>query len=158
MKPVKVVLKDQFAILDKFYMQDETVFIPLWYAKLLRLLKICSIKEFDNFDKTLNQVIADQNINKKTLIKIPRDFYFLAYDIIRSLKNGKYQERVEKLIEFKELRQRIIIKSAEKGLINEKMLKNMAFEEGIFYSTIINTKNNVFFQINQLKLTQEDDE
>lgn len=156
MMPTKVILKDQIAVFDKYYIEDETISLPMWYSKLLRKMKHCSIKEFDSFDKTFNQYIADQNLNKDSLIKLPRDFYFLAYDIIKSLKNGKYKERIEKLTEFKELRQKIILKSVELGL-KSKVLDNMTFEEGLYYSQIIKSRQQLFSQVDSLKLELEEE-
>lgn len=156
MKPTKVILKDQIQIFDKFYIEDESIHLPMWYSKLLRAMKHASIKEYDNFDKMFNQLIADQELNKDMLIQLPRDFYFLAYDVIKSLKNGKYKERIEKLTEFKELRQKIILKSVDLGL-NTKILNNMTFEEGLYYSEIIKAKQRLFSQVDSLQLELEEE-
>lgn len=157
MMPTKVVLKDQIQIFDNFYVEDETISMPMWYSKLLRQMKHASIKEYDSFDKMFNQLIADQNLNKESLIKLPRDFYFLAYDVIKSLKNGKYKERIHKLANFKELRQRIILQSIELGL-ESRVIDNMTFEEGLYYTEIIKSRNKLFAQVNSLEIEESEEE
>lgn len=157
MRPTKIVTKDQLPVFDKFYVEDESITLPMWYSKHLRMMKHCNIKEYDSFDKTFNQMIADQNLNKGSLIKLPRDFYFLAYDIIKSLKNGRYKERIEKLTEFKELRQKIILKSVDLGE-NSRIVDNMTFEEGLFYTGIIKSRKQLFSQVDSLKLDLQEDE
>lgn len=159
LKPVEVELKQQMPIFDKFYIEGETIKLPMWYARMVKPRKVCTIKEFEAFDRVFNKCIGDQNWNKTALVKIPRDFYFLAIDYINSLKNGKHLERKEKLVEFKEIRRKIIIRmiDLEQDELHHST-KNMSFEEVLFYYSILKVKKQSYKQLDSLMLEDEDED
>lgn len=158
LKPVDVELKTELPLMDNYYGEGDELKLPMWYARLIRSRKVCSIKEFDAVDKIFNKALGDQSLNKTSLVKIPRDFYFIAVDYINSIKNGKHSERKEKLIEFKNLRRKIIMRMLELGQDQtHKLTKMMTFEEVLFYLSMLGIKKGAYDKLDNLILEDEEE-
>ena len=160
------VTSDQLPIYDKFYVQDDSLKIPLWLAKLYYKNNHCTIEEFEKIDESLNSIISNQSLNKQNLVPIEADFYLLVNDyfnfyikyklkyleindtitendkaqqemeIVSTLKNQ--QNRFKKLVD---MRKKLLLLNCYYGY-NRSLVKNMTFEECLIYQHICNILTN----------------
>lgn len=132
------LVKDQCPIGERFFGEGDTVTLPLWYSKKLFNDKIADVKEIQDFGDQFNSAISNQFINKKELIKIDRDFYFMAIDYLYMYitKRGKRNQKKEQFCKFYEMRKNIIIGLLSMGY-NPKIIPNMALIERLTYVNMV---------------------
>lgn len=160
------VTAEQLPIHDKFYVQDDTLKIPLWLSKIYYQNNHCVIEEFEKIGESLNSIISNQLLNKQNLVPIEQDFYLLVNDyfnfyikyklkyleindtitendkaqqemeIVSTLKNQ--QNRFKKLID---MRKKLLLLNCYYGY-NRSLVKNMTFEECLIYQHICNILKN----------------
>lgn len=155
-KSVTITLKDHLMLKDKYYVEDESVRVPFWYAKLLYRRGITQpIRELIQYEKRFLRAIADQKINRSQLITVDQDFYFEFFDYFKHIlkKENDRHEKLKKLKEFKNQRASIIMNLLRMEKPDMKQIMNMTFEESIFYVNTIKNKNQPYLFFN--KLTQE---
>lgn len=153
-KDVTIVLKDHLSLNEKYYVENDIVKLPFWYAKLLYSRDVCQlIQELVEFDKIFIRAIGDQMLNKNTLVKIQPDFYFECADYFNHYvkKGNQKREKLRKIKEFKTQREIIIMKILERGNnINKNQIQNMAFEEILFYEQCLRAKKDPYCIINSV--------
>lgn len=159
-KDVTIVLKEHLSLLEKYYIENDMVRVPFWYAKLLYSRDVClPIQELVDFDKIFIRAIGDQILNKTTLVKIDLDFYFECTDYITYViqKGNQKREKLRKIKEFKTQREIIIMKILERGDINKNQIQNMSFEEIIFYENCLKSKRDPYCIFNSVINKLEED-
>lgn len=157
MKPVTITLLNELPLIDKYYMEGDTLKVLNWYAKLLKRRNICEVKYLKDFSSKFNQAIEDQKLSKKLLIEIDQDFYFQFFDWSRLYLKGQRKKKEEKrLITFKRQREDIMLHNIT--LRNPKdLVPYMSFEECLYYVHIKQLKTDCFIPIDRIDLEDEDD-
>ena len=160
------VTSEQLSIHDKLYVQDDTVRIPLWLAKLYYKNNHCIIQEFEDIENVLNSIYSNQQISTKNLVPVEQDFYLLVNDYFNFYIKYRLKyleindtlsdnEKTEKEMEirlnvnkhkskFKQLvdkRKKLLLLNSYLGY-NRSLIKDMSFEECILYNHICNAMKN----------------
>lgn len=153
------LVKDQCPIGERFYGEGDVLTLPLWYSKKLFNDKMADVKEIQDFGDHFNSVISNQFINRKELVKIDRDFYFMAIDYLYMYitKRGRRNAKKEQFVKFYELRKNIIIGLLSMGY-NSKVIPNMAFIERVTYVSMVKQMKQLDRYVSPLTSIDTEDE
>ena len=146
-KPVTAIIKEQCALGTMFFIEGTMARLSNWHAKYLKSKGFCEIKELDqDFMRTFNLAISGQNLKKKSLVKIPHDFYFQFFDYIlfNRTKKKQIKEMVSKVKMFRQKRANMILELIQYPSNTPDIVKDMSFEECIFYVRCLNAKTDPY--------------
>lgn len=149
--PATTLIKDQCPIGERFYGEGDVLKLPMWFSKRLQKQNIAEIQEIKEFGNHFNQAITNQSVNRKQIVKIDRDFYFMAIDYLYLYvtKRKARFEKKEQFTKFYNLRKNIMLSLLPMGY-NPKLVMNMALTERLAYVKMIQTLKNMDRYVNPL--------
>ena len=136
------ILVDMTPIGDSVYAKGDKLKLPLWYAELLHNNGFVEIEEYMEFENKFIEIISDQSLNKKNIIKIPHDFYLQCYQYIQRLTKNAKKKSINQLNSFISLRKQIITHMALLGE-SEMLMDKMTLDEKDYFKTCISKLNKI---------------